>query len=107
MPENSSSWLVAYKDYILAALAGIAVAVAGWFDMRRRVLNNQDSIIKIGKSIDSHLNDHRAVGYITSVQHDRMQTDCQKLWKSEFGHIRETLESIKSDIRELRKDGSK
>jgi hypothetical protein len=104
MPENTS-WVVIYKDYILAALAGAGAAILGWFDMRRRVLSSQEDIVKVGRALDAHLSKHDNVKYITEPQHDKMQADCRALWKSEFVHIRETLETIKSDVREVRSKG--
>lgn len=101
MPDNLS-FFATYKEYVLAALAGIIAAIAGWFDMKRRVVSNQKELIKISKSIDTHLQDHKNARFISETQHDRLQADCQKLWLAEFVHIRSTLDKIETDIREMR-----
>ena len=87
MPENMKE----YWGIVVAA----ATFLVGYGDMRRRVGNTE-------KKIGEHMEDHKGSSFITMPQHDRLQRQCQELWKSEFAHIKDALDEMKQDIKELR-----
>lgn len=87
--------------YWVAAILGIGVS---WGHSQRRIKQAEQANHETAKLLKEHVQEQKANGLVTLSSHDRMQRDCQKLWMSELGHLRELAAAQISENKEIRQE---